>query len=342
MKKYNISADFLRILAAFFVIFSHSTDRFVLYTVLKGSTAWNVIYYMNTLSRVAVPIFVILSGYLLLNKDKIQTVKAFYYRRFSRVLYPFIIWLIIYYGWTVYWDQRKLTFDFIMQTLWHGDLWHLYFLVIILELYLITPLLEHFNATKNRKKQTLLFWSLLALSVLCSILVVFHIDVKNTSLTMFIPYIGIFYAGYYLRDVKITKIKAGVCFTLYFLLAFITNYIAKGDMNSFIVFNTSLTLLPMTIFLFLGFKNIHQLFNGEKVSEQLTKIIVFTGRSTFGIYLLHFLVLDLVLKYFHLLPWELHAPLILYACLPAIITFVISFAIIAPLRLLPYAKYVVG
>src|SRR5579864_496097 len=92
IKNYNVSADIIRILAAYFVIFSHSTDRFVMYTTLKASSAWHIIYYMNTLSRVAVPLFVVLSGYLLLNREKITTVKAFYNKRFSRILYPFIIW----------------------------------------------------------------------------------------------------------------------------------------------------------------------------------------------------------------------------------------------------------
>lgn len=342
IKNYNVSADIIRILAAFFVIFSHSTDRFVIYTTLKASSAWHIIYYLNTLSRVAVPLFVVLSGYLLLNREKITTVKAFYNKRFSRILYPFIIWLIIYYWWAQYWDQTTITPNFIFQSLWYAGIWHLYFLIIILELYLLTPLLERFNKTKTRRQQTILFWSLIALSVLCSLLVNFHINVQSLSLTIFIPYIGYYYAGGYLRDVKVNKLWTVIFLILYFILAYITNVIADGNTTTYIIFNFSPTLLPMTLFLFLALKDIHQHFKKNLFSGRLGKVILYTGRATFGIYLLHYLVLDIVLKEFHLFPWELHAPLILWAIVPSIITFAITFAAIALIRLLPYSKYLVG
>ena len=342
LTNYNVSADLIRILAAFYVIYSHSTDRFVLYTVLKTSSAWHIIYYMNTLSRVAVPLFVVLSGYLILNNNKITNVKEFYNRRFIRIFYPFIIWLIIYYGWTVYWDGTKLTLSFIGQTLWGANIWHLYFLIIILELYLLTPLLQRFNEKKTRKQQTILFWSLLAVSILCSLLVLFHINVQTTSLTIFIPYIGYFYAGYYLRDLRVNKLWTGIFLFLYLILAYITNVVANGNTTTFIIFNFSPTLLPMTIFLFLALKDFHKNFMTKLFNNKVQKIIYYIGRATFGIYLLHFLVLDLILKYFNLLPWQLHQPLIFWASVPSIITFVITFAIIALIKMLPYSKYFVG
>src|SRR6266571_1356905 len=220
MKMRSTSADIIRILAVFFVVFSHSTDRFVLYTTLKGSFAWNVIYYLNTLSRVAVPLFIILSGYLILQKEKTHNIKSFFKRRFSRILLPFIVWLGIYYGWTAYWDQRQLTPDFILQTLWHADLWHLYFLVIILELYLLAPTLVNFMERKNRKNHIILFWSLIAIGIASSLLIIFHIDARRTFITMFIPYIGIFYAGGYLRNFAMTKIRVVFFAAAYFILAY--------------------------------------------------------------------------------------------------------------------------
>ncbi|HSW97850.1 MAG TPA: acyltransferase family protein [Candidatus Saccharimonadales bacterium] len=342
IKNYNLSADIIRILAAFFVIFSHSTDRFVMYTTLNTSSAWHIIYYMNTLSRIAVPLFVVLSGYLLLNREKITTVKTFYNKRFSRVLYPFIIWLIIYYLWEQYFDQVILTPGFIFQSLWGAGIWHLYFLIIIMELYLITPLIEHFNATRTRKQQTILFWSLLALSVVCSLIVNLHINIQALSLTIFIPYLGYYYAGGYLREVKVNKLWTILFLILYLILAYVTNLIANGNTTSYIIFNFSPTLLPMTLFLFLALKDIHLHFKKDLFSNRVVNIISYVGRTTFGIYLLHFLVLDIVLKNLNLYPWQLHAPLVLWAIVPALITSIITFIAIALIRLLPYSKYFVG
>lgn len=150
---------------------------------------------------------------------------------------------------------------------------------------------------------------------------------------MFIPYIGIFYAGAFLRGIEIKKKLIPILLLIYFLLPIITNRIGQGILGTFIVLNYSPTLLPMTFCLFLALKNIHQSFN---------KQLAFIASTTFGIFLVHVLVLDKVFSYFHLYPWEIHTPLVFYACLPAILTFAISFFIVIAIQKIPYGKYIVG
>jgi surface polysaccharide O-acyltransferase-like enzyme len=342
IKNYDVSADIIRIIAAFFVVLSHATDRFVLYTVLKQSLAWNIIYYLNTLSHVAVPLFIMLSGYLLLRKGKFRNIKLFYKRRLSRILLPFIFWVTIYTGFDINWDKTRLTAQYILQRLWNGDLWHLYFLVVILELYLISPILMRIIENLNKKGKTILFWSLLGFSVCCSLLNIYNIDFKRNSLTMFIPYISIFYAGAYLRGVNIRKKFIPVLLAIFLILPTFANYIGNGVLGAFIVLNYSPTLLPMTLCLFLALKNIEQFLKKQLLTIRNLKIISFIASTTFGIFLAHTLVLDKVFSYFHLLPWEIHAPLVFYACLPAVLTFTISFLVVLIIRRLPYGKYIIG
>jgi peptidoglycan/LPS O-acetylase OafA/YrhL len=199
--------------------------------------------------------------------------------------------------------------------------------------------------TKDRKKQTFLFWSLVILGILCAVLANLpglKIDLAKNFFTIFIPYIGYFYAGAYLRSIQISKVQAVVLGALYLILAFITNMIAKGNMSAFIVFNYGPTLFPMSIFLFLALKNIDQFFKNKIFSRGIITLIPFIASTTFGIYLLHFMVLDLVRKYFKLYPWQVHAPLVLYACLPAVLTFLITFTIVLLARKIPYSKYIFG
>jgi surface polysaccharide O-acyltransferase-like enzyme len=342
IKNYDVSADIIRIIAAFLVVLSHATDRFVLYTVLKKSFAWNIIYYFNTLSHVAVPLFIMLSGYLLLRKEKFKNIKLFYKRRFSRILLPFIFWVIIYTGFDISWDKGRLTTQYILQRLWNGDLWHLYFLVIILELYLISPILMWLTENLNKKKKAIIFWSLIVFSICCSLLNIYNIDFKRNSLTMFIPYISIFYAGAYLREINIKKKFIPILLAIYLILPAVANRIGNGVLGAFIVLNYSPTLLPMTLSLFLVLKNIRQFFKKQLLSKRYLRIISFMAPTTFGIFLIHTLVLDKVFSYFHLLPWEIHAPLVFYACLPAILTFMISFLMVVVIRKIPYGKYIIG
>jgi len=332
----------MRIIAVFFVILSHTTDRFVIYTNLKESVSWNIIYYLNTVSHVAVPLFIMLSGYLLLRKDKLKNIKLFYKRRFSRILLPFIFWVIVYAGFDINWDITRLTTQYLQERLWNGDLWHLYFLVIILELYVISPIIMRLTETMSNKNKAILFWSLLMFSISCSLLNIYNIDFKRNSLTMFIPYIGIFYAGAYLSKVNIQKKLTFILLAIYFFLPVVTNRIGQGILGTFIVLNYSPTLLPMTLCLFLALKNFHQFFGKKLLSGYIPKIIAFTASTTFGIFLVHVLILDKVFSYFHLYPWQIHAPLVFYACLPAILTFLISFIIVVLLKKIPYLKYLVG
>ena len=329
----------MRVLAAFLVVLGHTTDRFVLYTTLKNSFAWNIVYYFNTLSHVAVPLFIMLSGYLLLHKEKFENINTFYKRRFSRILLPFIFWVTFYTGFDINWDKSRLTWQYIQQRLWNGDLWHLYFLVIILELYLISPLIMWLTEKMTQKNKTVLFWSLLAFGVFCSLLNIYNIDFKRNSLTMFIPYIGIFYAGAFLRNIQIKKIFVSLLSAVYFLFPVIANYIGNGILGTYIVLNYGPAILPMTLSLFLVLKNFRDSFGKQ---PYFPKLIAFVSPTTFGIFLIHAFILDKVFYYFHLFPWQIHAPLIFYACLPAIITFIISFLIIVVIRRIPYGKYIVG
>jgi hypothetical protein len=159
---------------------------------------------------------------------------------------------------------------------------------------------------------------------------------------MFIPYVGIFYAGTYLREVSIRKKFIPILLAIYFILPVISNYIGNGVLGAFIVLNYSPTLLPMTLSLFLVLKNIRLFFKEQLLSKRYLRIISFMASTTFGTFLVHTLVLDKVFSYFHLLPWEIHAPLVFYACLPAILTFAVSFLVVVIIGRIPYGKYIIG
>jgi surface polysaccharide O-acyltransferase-like enzyme len=59
-----------------------------------NGTWWWAGNFWNSLTRPAVPLFVMLSGYLLLGKD--YPLPDFLKRRFSRVVIPAIFWMLIY------------------------------------------------------------------------------------------------------------------------------------------------------------------------------------------------------------------------------------------------------
>ena len=102
IKNRNYSLDLLRVIACYLVIQQHASEFYYIGeggTVVTGdNTFW--IGIITTLCRSSVPLFVMLSGFLLLPmQDKIST---FFRKRFTRIIYPFIAWCVLYAGYYVF------------------------------------------------------------------------------------------------------------------------------------------------------------------------------------------------------------------------------------------------
>lgn len=88
-------ADVLRFVAMFMVIGVHCTDPFNISPAARLNpdyNFWGTIY--GSLLRACVPLFVMLTGMLLLPVR--QEAGPFYKKRILRVLYPFLIWSVLY------------------------------------------------------------------------------------------------------------------------------------------------------------------------------------------------------------------------------------------------------
>ncbi len=89
-KERNFALDVMRIVACFMVVFVHVGDNYLVKPT--GIDPMACIY--ATLLRPCVPLFVMISGALLL--PMLGSTVQFYKRRLSRVLVPFLIWSVIY------------------------------------------------------------------------------------------------------------------------------------------------------------------------------------------------------------------------------------------------------
>ena len=63
---------------------------------VKNTTAWDLSLAINLLTKWCIPIFIMISGYYLLNSSKEIDYNTFLKKRFKKVLLPFIVWSIIY------------------------------------------------------------------------------------------------------------------------------------------------------------------------------------------------------------------------------------------------------
>lgn len=87
-----------KIVAMFAVVIVHVAATFVLNSPI-GSSNWWVGNLYESAARWSVPVFVMLSGALLLHPNKQESLSVFYKKRLSRILVPLIFWSLFYLLW---------------------------------------------------------------------------------------------------------------------------------------------------------------------------------------------------------------------------------------------------
>lgn len=141
--------DWLRVLACFMVMLTHSTEPFYLggegsRILTAGDAVWVAIF--DVLSRSAVVLFIIASSYLQFPLH--YSTKEFFRRRAVRVLVPFLIWTLIY---ALVWGEPVQNFKDLVWN-FNYSAGHLWFVYMMLGLYLLMPLLSPWAEKIGRKE----------------------------------------------------------------------------------------------------------------------------------------------------------------------------------------------
>lgn len=154
-KPYLTELEILRAFGILAVIMIHSTSSAVV-TYDPHSMLFMILATLNNLSRFAVPLFILISGLTLFYnyKDKpfnLETVKTFYMKRITKLLLPFLIFSLIYYAVIIYsrhgftsteqFLSYFLTWDFFVKLAIGKTYAHMYFIFIIIQCYLLFPLI---------------------------------------------------------------------------------------------------------------------------------------------------------------------------------------------------------
>lgn len=147
MKERIVFLDWLRIVACFMVLFTHSIEPYYLDAegtaiASAGDAMW--VAFLDPLVRVCVPLFVLTSSYLLFPMQGSTT--RFLVRRFTRVGIPLVLWGAVYGIW--YGGLETLPFNFVPAA---GHMWFAY---MILGVYFLIPMLspwvERLSARQER------------------------------------------------------------------------------------------------------------------------------------------------------------------------------------------------
>lgn len=156
MKQRIVFLDFVRVFACFLVILVHASENYygapnpgemagpVSWLANETDSLWVSLY--DGFSRMSVPLFIIVSAYLLVPMKESMTMWDFYRRRFMRILPPFIIFMILYSTLPMLWgqiDSETAINDLSRIPLNFPSLaGHLWFMYPLISIYLFTPMIS--------------------------------------------------------------------------------------------------------------------------------------------------------------------------------------------------------
>jgi len=364
--------DLLRFIAIFMVVMSHSADPFNASPEARANLEFNLWgSAFGSLVRACVPLFVMMTGLLLLPVK--QDAGSFYKKRILRVLYPFLVWSVLFnlapwfiqlvggssqlvttffpFGGTpsaFLSDGLKaiamIPFNFNMFAC---PMWYVYLLIGI---YLYMPVFSAWveKATDKAKCVFLGLW----------------------VVSLFLPYAKEFISLYLLgacswNEFNLLYYFAG--FNGYLLLG---HYLKKG--NNWSWSKTLLIVIPMFVVGYLiTFKGFRAMSSNPTVTDsglelfwtycsintmlmttavflliqkvrihgvKARKVLAQIAKCAFGIYMCHYFFIGPA----YLLTVALHTPVALQIPVTAVLVFLAAWSLVSLIYKLPKAKYIVG
>lgn len=274
--------DLLRGLAIIGVVAIHSTG--IGYTFNDRIIDFNLTVFWRQIINFSVPMFIAISGFFLANKDTSSTYLYFQFikKQVPRVLIPYIVWSLGY-----------LCIDFLKGATIPSLIYRFftftssvpfYFIILIIEYYLLLPILQKLATTKG------LIISALISSLSCFLIFYFRYY-TNITLPIFLvgsaPSLLIFFVlGLYVRknDISLSNLSLIlliVCGLAFSLIETFMLYYKFNDIEN------SVTAIKISSFIYSTFLILFAFKNADRKLFAKTKLLTFIGEISFGIFLSH-------------------------------------------------------
>ena len=286
--------DQSRIIAIFAVVLLHVAADVVTDMPL-GSSYWWVGNVIDACVRWCVPIFVMISGALLLDPAKQESLQSFYTKRVSRVVWPLIFWSAFY----MLWDMSR---NVIQQGDWHDEIlrrllsgapyYHLWFLYMILPLYMFAPFFRKVVLNSTRQELTVLIVLLFLISACNAVAVAMGLVTSVFFITSFLSYVAYFFVGYFVRT-SIAEYSVAKLWSVFIACVIFTavGCYELGEQSSlqsgfYFYGYLSVTVIPMSVSLMYLLKHYQSQGEGALIKQ--------VSGLTLGVYLVHPVLLKLL------------------------------------------------
>lgn len=297
----------------------------------------------------AVPVFVMVSGAMMLDPDRFRGAAAFLRKRALRLLPPLVFWHAWYVGLVVVVIGADVGLRDVADRILDGNLYPaLYFFWIIVGLALVTPVLVPFVREHGRRG------ALVAGAALASVPVVTMATLElrrapvafsDWALTWWFPYLGLFLLGYALRGVVLRGLPLALVTTAAIGVGLLNAWQWRNEAAPhWLVTLTpvsyySLTGAVQAIAMFLAFQGLISPTGPLRALTSATGVRIgrLLGDATLGVFALHLTVLY-VAQRLEIGGPQKWSPTAQDMALRLCVVVVVTWAIVLVLRRVPYVR----
>jgi surface polysaccharide O-acyltransferase-like enzyme len=351
----SIPVDLIRTFGIILVVLLHASNEYyttIMQTSLESPVYWWSSTIYKSFALPCVPLFVILSGALLLQPSKTnEPIRVFLKKRFNRIGLAFMFWSAIYLVWAFLVSQTPVTFDNIVEgtlySLFSGSYYHFWFLYLIAGLYLLTPILRKIVSVKDPKilKYLILLW-FVDVAVVPLIQMITGYSLNDTVFVVG-GFIGYFVLGIYLQRVKVSSSILRLLFFLSFIFTIVSTWIMHFHFEHigqnyffFGYLSVNVILASVTMFMLLSklpvnwSRNIHPLVN---------RVVHAIGKNTLPIYMFHLIVMETLQRGY--LGFKLSLTVmnpVIGIPVMTVVTLLITFGLILFMKKVPVLRTLIG
>lgn len=285
MRERVLFFDLLRCVAAITVIAIHVLAPYRHEMGIIPFDQWATAVTVNSFSRWAVPVFILITGALLLSDSRPFDGKYYLKRRLGKVLLPLIVWSIFYAylaGWSIDGFNIDSVTTALKNSLKKETYYHLGFFYYFIPLYLLIPFFQFF--VKSNKDHVLIAYVVIWL--VASTLFLFQIDgIWSYEMWLYSGYLPLGYLLYKKKPTNklmlITMLgvsAAIITVTMVITLSFEEGRYTVGRWLSYKTINT-ITIASMVFMLCQ--------YYAKKMPHGMHNAVGFISKHSLGIYMLH-------------------------------------------------------
>ncbi|KGP91446.1 acyltransferase [Pontibacillus chungwhensis BH030062] len=305
--KKILSISFIRFFAMLCVVLVHATGTYIS-TLPEGGDAFQKYHFLNRIVRIEASLFIFMTGLVFFYRYYAQemtkeVLKRFYKRRVTFIVIPYLMWAVFYEVYGLYIGYRDLApLQSLIRILEGDSYYHLHFIFLIVQFYLVLPLLVWFSQKiKWFKNYMWLIGGVLHLAFF-----LLKVNVDWITYPVFLSLIGPFLLGGWVGiNYDKEKAKSKSKWTLPIgVFAGIAGAVAVRIhyhmyITGTLVISPFLGNLPRFVYLMVGAYIIFRI--AERLSERLSQpklnFVNHVASYSFGFYLIHPFVLKEVARW---------------------------------------------